>query len=117
MLTSGFSKGFIRHKSEFYVDDKSPKKYWIYPLAKKAQQLLSNSSPLPDIFQKGTSEGLAGARCALDCKHLRSLSDAFYTLKKRIDSSMTQEQKASPPLKRTRKTTINTQKIFSKVAK
>jgi hypothetical protein len=76
----GFSKGFKRHKSDFYVDDKSPKKYWVYPLEKKAQQLLSNPSPLPDIFQKGTCEGVAGSRCALDCKHLRSLSDAFYNV-------------------------------------
>jgi hypothetical protein len=74
----GFSKGFKRHKSEFYIDEKSPKKYWIYPLEKKAQQLLSSPSPLPDIFQKGTSEGVAGARCALKCAHLRSLSDAFH---------------------------------------
>ena len=74
----GFSKGFRRHKSEFYIDEKSPKKYWVYPLHKNAQQLLSSPSPLPEIFQKGTSEGVAGARCALNCKHLRSLSDAFY---------------------------------------
>jgi len=74
----GFSKGFKRHKSEFYIDEKSPKKYWVYPLHKNPQQLLSSPSPLPEIFQKGTCEGVAGARCALACKHLRSLSDAFY---------------------------------------
>lgn len=76
----GFSKGFSRHKSEFYLDEKNPKKYWIYPLHKNARQLLSSPSPLPEIFQKGTSEGVAGARCALSCKHLRSLSDAFYNV-------------------------------------
>lgn len=76
----GFSKGFSRHKSEFYLDEKNPKKYWIYPLHKNAKQLLSSSSPLPEIFQKGTSEGVAGARCALTCKHLRSLSDAFHNV-------------------------------------
>ena len=74
----GFSKGFKRHKAEFYVDEKKPKKYWVYPLEKKAQQLLSSPSPLPEKFQKGTSQGVAGARCAINCKHLRSLSDAFY---------------------------------------
>jgi hypothetical protein len=76
----GFSKGFKRHKSEFYVDEKSPKKYWVYPLHKNPQQLLSSPSPLPEIFQKGTCEGVAGARCALAYKHLRSLSDAFYNI-------------------------------------
>ncbi|MFT5905775.1 MAG: hypothetical protein ACI9E1_001377, partial [Cryomorphaceae bacterium] len=65
-IPPGFSKGFKRHKSEFYVDDKSPKKYWIYPLAKKSTtaslQPISNPSPLPNIPQKGTSEGAEGAR-------------------------------------------------------
>ena len=74
----GFSKGFKRHKVEFYTDEKKPKKYWVFPLEKKAQQLLSSSSPLPEKFQKGTCQGVAGARCAINCKHLRSLSDAFY---------------------------------------
>ena len=76
----GFSKGFKRHKSEFYTDEKSPKKYWVYPLQKNPQQLLSSPSPLPEIFQKGTSEGVAGARSALSHKHLRSLSDAFHLI-------------------------------------
>lgn len=76
----GFSKGFRRHKTEFYRDEKSPKKYWIYPLHKKAQSLLSSPSPLAEIYQKGTCEGVAGARCALACKHLRSLSDAFHDI-------------------------------------
>lgn len=76
----GFSKGYRRHKSDFYTDEKSPKKYWVYPLQKKAQELLSSPAPLPEIHQKGTCEGVAGARCALACKHLRSLSDAFYDL-------------------------------------
>jgi len=79
-IALGFSKGFARHKSEFYTDAKSPKKYWVYPLEKSAQQLLASPSPLPEIFQKGTCEGVAGARCALACKHLRSLSDAFYEI-------------------------------------
>jgi len=33
----GFSKGFKRHKSEFHIDEKSPKKYWVYPLQKHAR--------------------------------------------------------------------------------
>jgi len=76
----GFSKGYRRHKSDFYIDEKSPKKYWVYPLKKKAQELLSSPSPLPGIYQKGTCEGVAGARSALSFKHLRSLSDAFWDI-------------------------------------
>ena len=76
----GFSKGFKRHEIEFHVDEESPKKYWVYPLLKNPQQLLSSPSPLPEIYQKGTCEGVAGARCALAVKHLRSLSDAFYNI-------------------------------------
>lgn len=76
----GFSKGYRRHKSDYYIDEKSPKKYWVYPLQKNAQTLLASPSPLPEIFQKGTSQGVAGARCALSTKHLRSLSDAFHEI-------------------------------------
>lgn len=76
----GISKGFQRHKSKFYTDEKSPKKYWVYPLHKNSQQLLSGPSPLPEIHQNGTSERVAGARCTLACKHLRSLSDAFHNI-------------------------------------
>ena len=44
-------------------------------------------------------------------------SDALHTQKKRIVSSMTLEQTASPPLKRTRKPTMNTQKIYLQIVK
>ncbi|MFT6241986.1 MAG: hypothetical protein ACJAQT_004088, partial [Akkermansiaceae bacterium] len=77
---SSLSSSERRHKTEFYLDEKSPKKDWVYPFDKKAQDLLSSPAPLPEIYQKGTCEGLAGARCALDSKHLRSLSDAFYEI-------------------------------------
>ena len=76
----GFSKGYRRHKSEFYINENSPKKYWIYPLHKNAQKLLSSPGPLRAIYQNGTYERVAGARCALSHKHLRSLSDAFYNV-------------------------------------
>jgi len=34
----GLSKGFKRHKSEFYIDEKRPKKYWIYPLRERVRR-------------------------------------------------------------------------------
>lgn len=74
----GYSKGYRRHKSEFYTDEKKPKKYWVYPLEKKSQQLLSSPTPLPEIYQKGTMEAVAGARSALHCKTLRGLADVFH---------------------------------------
>jgi hypothetical protein len=55
----GFTKGYRHHKSEFYTDEKKPKRYWIHPLHKKARTLLSSPSPLPEIFQKATSGGVA----------------------------------------------------------
>jgi len=76
----GFSKGCKRHKTEFYVDEKKPKKYWVYPLAKKATEYLSSPTPLPEIYQKGTQEAVAGARCALSCKQLRSIADIFHSV-------------------------------------
>ena len=76
----GFSKGFQRHKSDFYQDTQSPKRYWVYPLHKKAREFLASPSELPQIHQQATKKAVAGARCALKAKHLRSLSDAFYLI-------------------------------------
>jgi hypothetical protein len=76
----GFSKGYKRHKADFYVDEQQPKKYWVYPLAKRALEYLASPNPLPEVYQKGTKESVAGARCALSCKHLRSIADAFYSV-------------------------------------
>ena len=41
----GFSKGFRRHKTEFYIDENQPKKYWIYPLVKKCPTTPIESKP------------------------------------------------------------------------
>lgn len=73
----GFTKGFKRHRADFYQDDEHPKKLWIKTLHPKAQQLLASPGELPEVHAKGVREVTAGARCALSCAHLRSLSDAF----------------------------------------
>jgi hypothetical protein len=73
----GFTKGFKRHRADFYQDLQSPKQLWIRPLQKNAQQLLGQPSTLPEEHRKGIAETTCGARSALNCKTLRSLKDAF----------------------------------------
>jgi len=73
----GHTKGFKRHRADFYQDEKHPKKLWIKTLHPQARQLLSTPGTLPQIHAKGIREATAGARCALKCAQLRSLSDAF----------------------------------------
>ncbi len=73
----GFTKGFKRHRADFYQDLQSPKQLWIRPLQKNAQQLLSQPGSLPEEHRKGIAEATCGARSALACKTLRSLKDAF----------------------------------------
>jgi len=72
-----FTKGFKRHRADFYQDDEHPKKLWIKTLHPKAQQLLARPGELPEAHAKGVRQATAGARCALSCAQLRSLSDAF----------------------------------------
>ena len=73
--TSDF--GFKRDRADFYQDDEHPKRLWIKNLHLKAQQLLASPGELPEVHAKGVREATAGARCALSCAQLRSLSDAF----------------------------------------
>jgi len=73
----GFTKGFKRHRADFYQDDEHPKKLWIKTLHPKAQQLLASPGGLPEVHAKGVRQATAAARCALSCAQLRSLSDAF----------------------------------------
>lgn len=73
----GFTKGFKRHRADFYQDLQSPKQLWIRPLQKNAQQLLAQPGSLPEEHRQGIAEATCGARSALSCKTLRSLKDAF----------------------------------------
>ena len=73
----GFTKGFQRHRADFYQDMDSPKQLWIRPLQKNAGQLLSQPGTLPEEHRKGIAQATCGARSALSCKALRSLKDAF----------------------------------------
>ena len=73
----GFTKGFKRHRADFYQDLQSPKQLWIGPLQKNSQQLLAQPGSLPVEHRQGIAEATCGARSALSCKTLRSLKDAF----------------------------------------
>jgi len=73
----GMTKGFRRHRADFYQDLESPKRLWVRPLQKNARSLLSLPGQLPDEHQKGIAEATCGARCALPNNTLRGLRDAL----------------------------------------
>ena len=88
----GFTKGFRRHRADFYQDLQSPKQLWIRPLQKNAQQLLSQPGTLPEEHRKGIAQTTCGARSALPCKTLRSLKDAF----KQVDDPRNPKNRRHP---------------------
>jgi hypothetical protein len=71
------TKGFARHRADFYKDLKSPKQLWVKPLQKSGLGLLSKPSELPAAHQKAVSSATSGARGALKCSELRTLRQAF----------------------------------------
>jgi|TARA_B100000949_G_C14267491_1_gene445719 hypothetical protein len=73
----GLTKGYKRHRADFYQDVQSPKHLWIRPLQRSAPALLAHPGALAEVHQKAIAESTAGARCALRCKELRSLRGAF----------------------------------------
>lgn len=73
----GLTKGFRRHRADFYQDIESPKQLWIRPLQKNARLLLSQPGELPEEHRQGIAQATCGARCALSTKTLRGLRDAL----------------------------------------
>ena len=73
----GMSGGFSRQRSDFYRDDKHPKKLWVRELSRGACALLSSPARLPESYRAGIKDGVAGARSALKCPELRSLAEAL----------------------------------------
>lgn len=73
----GLTKGFRRHRADFYEDLQSPKQLWVRPLQKNARALLGRPGELPGEHRPGIAEATCGARCALPTKALRSLRDAL----------------------------------------
>jgi len=73
----GLTKGFARHRADYYQDLKSPKQLWVIPLQKSSLALLSSPADLPKAHQKAVASTTTGARCALKCSELRTLRQAF----------------------------------------
>jgi hypothetical protein len=73
----GLTKGFRRHRADFYQDLQSPKQLWVRPLQQNARALLSLPGELPAEHLEGIAEATCGARCALPLDTLRSLRDAL----------------------------------------
>jgi hypothetical protein len=73
----GFTKGFRRHRADFYQDLGSPKRLWVRPLQNDARALLGRPGELPEAHRAGVVEATCGARCALPVSTLRSLRDAL----------------------------------------
>lgn len=73
----GLTKGFARHRADYYQDLKSPKQLWVIPLQKNSLALLSHPAELPKAHQKAVVSATTGARCALKCSELRTLRQAL----------------------------------------
>ena len=71
----GMSKGYSRHRADFYVPNDRPKKLWLKKLAKNALELLC-SPTLPERFLKGTHSNAHGVM-PLKKREIDSLFDAI----------------------------------------
>lgn len=77
----GFTKGFKRHRRDFYQDTGKPKHLWVRSLKKDALALLARPGLLPPAHQSAIANGdTAGARCALKCPELRTMRHALTEL-------------------------------------
>jgi len=80
-LPLGLTKGYKRHRRDFYQDLGKPKQLWVRPLKKSALSLLARPGLLPPAHQAAIAEGdTAGARSALKCSELRTLREALMNL-------------------------------------
>ena len=71
----GLSKGFGRHRAEFYVPNERPKKLWVRELQPGARELLC-ARELPVEQAGGETDG-GGVRSVLKADQLRSLAQVF----------------------------------------
>ena len=71
----GFSKGFERHRCEFYIPNDRPKKLWVKELQPDAREILIAKS-LPEAHASAETDG-NGVRSPLKAKELRTLSEVF----------------------------------------
>ena len=77
-IAVGKSKGFSRHKSDFYVPNGRPKKIWLKKLHNNAGELL-RSFDLPPEFTKGAQSD-ADSLLPINAKQLQSLFSILRTV-------------------------------------
>lgn len=73
-LALGQTKGFARHRAEFYVPHERPKKLWVYALQRQARALLC-ARQLADPYRGG--EIAPSVRSPLLMRQMRSLQEVF----------------------------------------
>ena len=71
----GQTKGFARHRADYYVSNERPKKLWVRELHKDALSLLC-ATKLPAQYAGAQTDG-GGVRSVLKADQLRSLVDVF----------------------------------------
>jgi Druantia protein DruA/DDE_Tnp_1-associated len=75
----GHTKGYSRHRCDFYIPNDRPKRLWIKALHPRAREWLC-APQLPLECQAGQRPEGAGARCALKMKELQSLREALHSI-------------------------------------
>lgn len=76
-LPLGKSKGFERHRADFYVPNHRPKKLWVFAFREDARVLLCARVLPPEL---AVAEIPAVVRCPLRVKQMLSLRDVFMEL-------------------------------------
>jgi Domain of unknown function (DUF4338)/DDE_Tnp_1-associated len=88
----GLTKGFERHRADFYVLHERPKKLWVYPLHDEARELLC-AADLPAEY--APAQIAPSVRSPLKMEQMRSLMDVFSCLD---DPRRRQSRRYSLPL-------------------
>lgn len=76
-LPLGISKGFERHRADFYIPNNRPKKLWVFPFREDARTLLCARVLPPEL---AAAEIPAVVRCPLRVGQMLSLRDVFLEL-------------------------------------
>lgn len=77
-LALGKTRGYGRHRADFYIKHDQPKKLWIKPLTRDAQAILC-ASTLPEAQQPGQTSAPTGT-LPIPSGHLRSFFEALQTV-------------------------------------
>lgn len=74
----GFSKGFKRHRAEYYIDENKPKKLWVKKLHNQGKYWLScPQEHIPAFCQEGLIKDSPDRSLPLKADQIRSLQEAL----------------------------------------